>query len=106
MELLPNGSSDEQRHMLPYEEDPVILEVGRNAYSPLNAAVEESSGHINVGQLARKYWLLVLAFLVLGAAGGFASVVLSLAELSGASVVGGTKHRRGVHPKRHRQRRQ
>jgi len=76
MELLPNGSGDEQGQIVPYN-DPVILDGGRNSYSPLNATAEEGGGSFNVGQLVRKYWLLVLAFLVLGAAAGFASVVLS-----------------------------
>ncbi len=76
MELLPSGSADEHQQIVPYEESPVILDDGRNSYSPLNAA-EETGGRINVKQLMRKYWLLVIAFLVLGAGAGFASVILS-----------------------------
>ena len=76
MELLPSGSADEHQQIVPYEESPVILDDGRNSYSPLNAA-EETGGRINVKQLIRKYWLLVIAFLVLGAGAGFASVILS-----------------------------
>lgn len=77
MELLPRGSADEQNQIVPYDENPVILDNDRNSYSPLNTASEEPGGRINMGLLVRRYWLLVIAFLVLGAAAGFASVVLS-----------------------------
>ncbi len=76
MELLPSGS-DEQNQIVPYDDNPIILGPDRNSYSPVNGAGEETGGRVKVGLLVRKYWLLLLAFLVLGAAGGFASVVLS-----------------------------
>ena len=79
MELLPGSSPDEQNELVSYHDSPVFLENARTSYSPspLNGDLEESNGRIRVGMLARKYWLLVIFFLILGAAAGFASVVLS-----------------------------
>jgi polysaccharide biosynthesis transport protein len=76
MEYLPNGSAGDN-HITPYDENPLIVESGRQSYAPVNPAEEEPGPKINVGRLVRKYWLLLLAFLMLGAAGGFTSVVLS-----------------------------
>src|SRR5579871_242494 len=77
MELLPNGSSDEQNEIVRYDEDSLILDKARPSYFPSDASAEETQPRVNVGRLIRKYWLLVILFLILGAAGGFASVVLS-----------------------------
>jgi capsular exopolysaccharide synthesis family protein len=46
-------------------------------YVLLNPAEEDVGGKINPGRLLRKYWLLAAALMILGAAGGFISVVLS-----------------------------
>jgi len=77
MELLPNGSAGESSEIVPYGGSPILLEKDRHGYAAPDDAAEEGGGSINVGQLARRYWLLFLLFLILGAAGGFASVVLS-----------------------------
>src|SRR5579883_674536 len=75
MELLPNGSGEHNR-LVPYDQNPLIVESGR-AYPSEGAAAEEPSGRFKLGQLLRRYWLLLLVFVILGAAGGFATVVLS-----------------------------
>jgi succinoglycan biosynthesis transport protein ExoP len=77
MELLPGGPPDEQNEIVSYHENPVFLESARNSYSAQNGDQDDSNGHVRVGMLARKYWLLITFFLILGAAAGFASVVLS-----------------------------
>jgi succinoglycan biosynthesis transport protein ExoP len=76
MELLPNGSARDGNHIVPYDENPIILEKPRQSYAPAGQ-VEEAAKSINVRHLIRRYWLLLVAFLILGAAGGFAAVVLS-----------------------------
>ncbi len=77
MELLPNGS-DERNHVVPYDEENLLLPGnGRPSYLPPENAPEQMAAPFNVRLLVRKYWLLGLAFLILGAAGGFMSVVLS-----------------------------
>jgi len=77
MELLPNGSPEERNQIVPYDESSLILEKPHNSYLLADSASEETGSQLNVGLLLRKYWLLVLILLILGAAGGFASVVLS-----------------------------
>src|SRR5438105_5479197 len=77
MELLPNDSADDGNYLVPYGENPLMLENARQSYVPPSGSGEEGGPGIKVGLLIRKYWLLLLAFLILGAAGGFTSVVLS-----------------------------
>src|SRR5579863_9061062 len=77
MELLPNGSPEERNHIVPYDDSSLFFEKPRYAHLTQDAPAEEMGPQINVGLLVRKYWLLAVLLLILGAAGGFASVVLS-----------------------------
>jgi polysaccharide biosynthesis transport protein len=76
MELLPNGSSDRNR-IIPYEEPELFLDNRRSSYAAPDPAAEPSEGGPRVGQIVRKYWLLALILLIVGAAGGVVSVVFS-----------------------------
>jgi capsular exopolysaccharide synthesis family protein len=49
----------------------------RSAYGNANGVVSEAGPHLDVGNLIRRYWLLLAILVMAGAAGGFASVVLS-----------------------------
>src|SRR5271163_945276 len=76
MELLPNGSDDRNR-LIPYNnENPIIIENGRQ-YQHSAAAHVDEGGSLNVGGLIRRHWLLMAVLLMLGVAGGFSTVVLS-----------------------------
>jgi len=75
MELLPNGSDRNQ--IVHYHEAPVAMNGTRLLSSTPDPEADEPRSRVNVGLLLRKYWLLAVAFLILGAAGGFVSVVLS-----------------------------
>src|SRR5580704_17006385 len=76
MELLPNGS-DQRNHVVPYDRNLIIPGQTQPSYLPPENAPEPMAAPFNFGLLVRKYWLLVLVFLVLGGAAGFVSVVLS-----------------------------
>ena len=74
MKLLPNGSSDEQNQVVPYDDTPLLDKAQR--YATVDNPTEEIGERVNVLGLVRRYWLLLLALLILGLAGGFTSVVL------------------------------
>src|SRR5262249_12317620 len=76
MQLLPNHSDDQPNQIIPYLDNQLIVDRQVRNYSPA-AEAEEPSPRINIGQLIRRHWLLVVLLLVLGAAGGFVSVILS-----------------------------
>jgi len=76
MELLPNGSK-EHNHLAPYDESPLLLDSPGQPYLQAETGVGQPAAGVNVGLLVRKYWLLALTLVLLGAAGGFTSVVLS-----------------------------
>jgi len=76
MERLPIGP-DERNYLMPYDEEGLVLDSVRQSYGAPHAAPVELSAASNLGQMVRKYWLLVLIFAILGVAGGFASVVLT-----------------------------
>lgn len=75
MELLPNGS-DKHEPLVPYEA-PLYVDNPKQAYYAPEGGAEELAARVDVRALVRKYWLLALALLILGAGAGFASVVLS-----------------------------
>lgn len=80
MEILPNGSGHGHRsHQGHYDEDSSMAIVPRSQYVLTNATSNEPSAAREIGPLVRKYWLLLVLFVILGAAGGFASVVFSSA---------------------------
>ena len=76
MDFLANGLDDNNGNVVPYTDNPFSPEGGR-ALQPLLGAAAPPDGSVDVRQLLRKYWLLLLIVMILGAAGGFASVVLS-----------------------------
>lgn len=76
MQFLPNGSEDANSDLVPVR--PVIAgETLRG--SPLMASQESDEGGVKIEplRLLRKYWLLLLALVIVGLAAGFVSVVLS-----------------------------
>jgi len=76
MTLLPNGSSSRDQ-LVPYDESELLIDNAPHSYPGQSTAAEAVGARPNLGTLLRRYWLLAVAFLILGAAGGFASVVLS-----------------------------
>ncbi|HTR35360.1 MAG TPA: polysaccharide biosynthesis tyrosine autokinase [Bryobacteraceae bacterium] len=81
MRLLPDAGGDRQpgevEQSLIYPDSVLLADAGRPAYGSVSPGTEEPGESINVGHLLRTYWLLVLALMILGAAAGFTSVVLS-----------------------------
>ncbi len=76
MQFLSSGPEDALNRSLVSSEPVLFAETPRPAYGTVNGAAEESNP-FQIGRLIRKYWLLLLALMVLGAIGGFISVVLS-----------------------------
>jgi polysaccharide biosynthesis transport protein len=68
-EHLPQRHSNGENHLLP--------DVLRRPYTMQHPAEEEEQSPFQIGRLLRKYWLLVMGLVILGAAVGVASVVLS-----------------------------
>lgn len=63
---------------LVHEEHTVFPSIARQPYVvPHGGEPEETPQHFNVVGLLKRYWLLLLCLLILGAAAGFASIVLS-----------------------------
>jgi capsular exopolysaccharide synthesis family protein len=77
MRLLSDGP-DDQRNGLVHDERPLFPTIAREPYVLSNGGGEpEEAQRLNVIALARRFWLLLLCLMVLGAAGGFASIVFS-----------------------------
>ncbi len=76
MQYLSSGPEDELNHQLVRAENPLFPDTPRQPYQVVDGAAEERSS-FQLGRLLRKYWLLLLALMMLGAAAGFTSVVLS-----------------------------
>lgn len=76
MEFLHSGPEDELNRSLVRGENLVFPDIPRHAY-PEMSSVSEEAPRFQLGSLLRKYWLLLLTLTILGAAAGFASVVLS-----------------------------
>src|SRR5260370_26737172 len=55
----------------------VSTEATRSFYGNANGGNAEAGPHLDVENLIRKYWLLLVVLVVAGAAGGFATVVFS-----------------------------
>jgi len=77
MEFLSNGDPDDPSESLVPTGSPLFQETARQPYVMVNQAADDADNTINPGRLLRKYWLLLVALMVLGAAAGFTSVVLS-----------------------------
>jgi polysaccharide biosynthesis transport protein len=76
MQYLSSAPGDDLNHSLVSGERLLYADTPRQPYQATNGAAEESSP-FELGRLLRKYWLLLLALVVLGAFAGFISVVLS-----------------------------
>jgi succinoglycan biosynthesis transport protein ExoP len=61
-----------------HEELPMFPTIAREPYVfPQSSGEQDDAERINVLRLARRFWLLLLALMILGSAVGFASIVLS-----------------------------
>ncbi|HUA21914.1 MAG TPA: polysaccharide biosynthesis tyrosine autokinase [Bryobacteraceae bacterium] len=81
MPLLPGGSGDRipngDNQSLIYPDPAALADAGRQPYAPLSLAADEPAKSVDILRLLRTYWPLVVALMILGAAAGFGSVVLS-----------------------------
>ena len=73
MEMLFRSNGDNGNQLVPYGEH---IE-SRSGLAPVVPISEETGQSFDIGRLLRRYWLLLLALMILGAAAGFTSVVLS-----------------------------
>ncbi len=76
MQFLSSGPDDDPNQSLISSDRLLYPESPRPPYSIVNQPTEEVS-QFQFGRLLRKYWLLLSGLMILGAAGGFISVVLS-----------------------------
>ncbi len=77
MRLLSSGPDDPMNGLL-HDERPMFPSIARQPYVlPMSNEEPEPPQTFNVLGLARRYWLLLISLLIVGAAAGFASVVLS-----------------------------
>ena len=76
MDFLSNGLDDTNGRLIPYNE-PTSSDSGRALQPLLNGIDATNENQFDVRRLLRRYWLFLLLLMILGAAGGFASVVLS-----------------------------
>ena len=75
MEMIPGGLGDKNNQLVPYGEN-FILEARSGIGGSIGTEVETGPA-LNIKQLLRKYWWLLSLFVILGAAAGFTSVVLT-----------------------------
>jgi succinoglycan biosynthesis transport protein ExoP len=75
MEMPTGGMGEKNYQLIPYGENLTID--ARPAYSLSGASEASGSQSFDVRRLLGKYWLLLVFLMILGAAGGFISVVLS-----------------------------
>jgi polysaccharide biosynthesis transport protein len=76
MQYLSAGPNDDFKNGIDGESY-LLPDLPRRTY-PLNNPSEEDEGEsLHLGRLLRKYWLLLLAMVIVGVAGGLISVVLS-----------------------------
>ena len=76
MEFLASGPDENNGRLIPYEQ-PFPSEGARALQPLLNGTEATAEGSIDVRRLLRKYWLFLVLLMLLGAAAGFSSVVLS-----------------------------
>src|ERR1700736_4753818 len=69
------GGGAHNNQIVPYGQNLTVE--SRQGFDSGSAAAEESGRSLNIRQLVRRYWLLLLVLLIVGAAIGFTSVVLS-----------------------------
>jgi polysaccharide biosynthesis transport protein len=87
MQFLSSGPDDPNsslvnQDLVPAENSP-FQDPPRQPYVMQQLEAEQSEGGINPGRLLRKYWLLLAGLMILGAAAGFTSVVLSAPKFRG-----------------------
>jgi len=76
MDMLFGGMGPKNNQLVPYAES-LTIDARQGLASPYPDSDVSDSPSIDVGKLIRRYWLLLVIFLILGVAGGFVSVVLS-----------------------------
>jgi len=76
MEVLYGGMGEGNNQLVPYGES-LTIDPRLGPAPQLGGSEHEPSSSIDVRQLFRRYWLLLLILMILGAAAGFVSVVLS-----------------------------
>jgi succinoglycan biosynthesis transport protein ExoP len=81
MQFLSGGPDDPNQSLvnqgLVPAENLLLQDTARQPLVMLNRAEDDTESQINPAHLLRKYWLLLAALMILGAAAGFTSVVLS-----------------------------
>jgi polysaccharide biosynthesis transport protein len=86
MQFLSSGADDPNPNLnqgLVPIENSLFQDAPRQPYAVLSPAGEDTGNEINPGRLLRKYWLLLAAFMILGATVGFVTVVLSAPRYRG-----------------------
>lgn len=76
MQYLSSGPEDDLNQSLVRADNLFLPGTPRQPYPATDGAAEEANP-LQIGRLLRKYWPLLLVFIILGAAGGFVSVILS-----------------------------
>src|SRR5271154_3551704 len=76
MDMLFGGMGEKNNQLVPYGEG-LTIDSRYMPASPNAGSEPDASPSIDVLQLLKRYWLLLLILVVLGAAGGFVSVVLN-----------------------------
>src|ERR1700730_15634491 len=79
MDFLSGGSEDYNDRVLPYNDNSLLPDPARQLIPLLNGGSGGASAEsaLDIRRLIRKYWLFLLALIILGSAAGFASVVMS-----------------------------
>ncbi len=77
MDFLAGNLDDPNGRVVPYADPQVFSDGARNLYPALNGHEVLNQNEMDLRRLLRKYWLLLSVFLLLGSAGGFASIILS-----------------------------
>src|ERR1700732_5118205 len=77
MQFLSSGPNDDLNHSFVHTENRLLPDVARGPYTTIQPPAEEEAGSFQLGRALRKYWLLILALMILGAFIGLVSVLLS-----------------------------
>ncbi len=82
MQFLSSGPDDPNNGLLPTENS-VFPDAARQPYVVLSPGEQSAESKIDPVRLLRKYWLVLAALMILGAASGFISVVMSAPKYRG-----------------------
>jgi succinoglycan biosynthesis transport protein ExoP len=77
MEILPSRPNYESNHPAPPVDSRSIGGGNSRENTMLETVEDATASTFNLGDLFRRYWLLLMALIILGASAGFTSVVLS-----------------------------